>query len=825
MGFDVCYPSASRPPGLPPRPPPDIKNRTPPSPPLHLGPVVRERRSLEKLERERGASHDSGMSAHAKGKVRKSQLCHPRATASTGHLVMPYEDDCDITTPVRSSDGDMVHGILSSLPGGADVGTSPRFFYTGSDTELGMKIRRALSQVPPRVLPSLTPGSSGSSDHGGGCHLPCCPTPTSGSDNGNSRRSGHFSSSRGSKALQHKSVHGRRARQQAEECEEEEPPVPVYRGWDVSLASSSTIPTKTPKYKITLLKSAFAGRPPVLFFNYHESLSRDTSRVYSEEELQELGFAGLPKMFFCYEVSKDCHEYNAVVNTLRVGGLHRVSLNSVRWLLYWGTHPSAETLRSFNPFQKTNHFPASWNLGRKDLLWRNVARMKRQFPQHYDIMPAGFVLPDDYPAWASAREQNPGALWIWKPVNSACGRGIRLFNSTIPPAVDRKLSQKQGVVQRYIDKPLLINGFKFDLRVYIVVTSYDPLKVYINSEGLVRLATEKYQPSADNLGHRTMHLTNYSVNKHSEKYKINFDGADASEHASSCTPEFDGAESGEDMESDAEGNEGPEAGEEGKRPAGAEDNDSSQQQSSKWSYKQLRDYMEGTGQSYDLMMRRLKDLVIKTVLAVEPRIVSAWHSGANFSSSGSVPRSGPNQTCFEIYGFDVMIDSELKPWLLEVNIFPSLSSSSPFDKRIKTQLIADTLTMVGLMPFDPDLLERATKEEAKKRLQGLLPKAATMTISHNVSTLQSVTSLRDLGEAEWRIILDAHDEYMRRGSFERIFPLREGLELYGQFFSTPRYSNLVLARWLEAGGANCFRPEASSDLPLGVPRQIFFNPC
>ena len=56
--------------------------------------------------------------------------------------------------------------------------------------------------------------------------------------------------------------------------------------------------------------------------------------------------------------------------------------------------------------------------------------------------------------------------------------------------------------------------------------------------------------------------------------------------------------------------------------------------------------------------------------------------------------------CFELYGFDVILDQALKPWVLEVNVLPSLSSSSAFDKKIKTMLVCDTLTLVGIRGFD-----------------------------------------------------------------------------------------------------------------------------
>jgi tubulin polyglutamylase TTLL4 len=56
--------------------------------------------------------------------------------------------------------------------------------------------------------------------------------------------------------------------------------------------------------------------------------------------------------------------------------------------------------------------------------------------------------------------------------------------------------------------------------------------------------------------------------------------------------------------------------------------------------------------------------------------------------------------CFEVYGFDILLDSKLKPWLLEVNISPSLSSSSPFDKKVKTMLICDVLNLSGVYAYD-----------------------------------------------------------------------------------------------------------------------------
>ena len=74
--------------------------------------------------------------------------------------------------------------------------------------------------------------------------------------------------------------------------------------------------------------------------------------------------------------------------------------------------------------------------------------------------------------------------------------------------------------------------------------------------------------------------------------------------------------------------------------------------------------------------------------------------------------------CFELYGFDILLDSKLKAWLLEVNISPSLSSSSPLDKKIKTMLICDTLNLIGVLPYDRKQYEKDMEAQLKKRLLG-----------------------------------------------------------------------------------------------------------
>ena len=74
-------------------------------------------------------------------------------------------------------------------------------------------------------------------------------------------------------------------------------------------------------------------------------------------------------------------------------------------------------------------------------------------------------------------------------------------------------------MQDYIADPLLLDGFKFDLRIYLLVLSVDPLVIHVYNDGLARLCTTPYvAPTGENIAKTKMHLTNFAINKKSKKF-------------------------------------------------------------------------------------------------------------------------------------------------------------------------------------------------------------------------------------------------------------------------------------------------------------------
>ena len=128
-----------------------------------------------------------------------------------------------------------------------------------------------------------------------------------------------------------------------------------------------------------------------------------------------------------------------------------------------------------------------------------------------------------------------------------------------------------------------------------------------------------------------------------------------------------------------------------------------------------------------------------------------------------------------------MVDSNQKPWVLEVNVLPSLSSSSPFDKRIKTMLVCDALTCIGLRGYDKTKFHAQTTD-----VLGLAPFAASMTYAQ-VREKEKLDGTEKLTKDEMEMLMDLDEEFLRKGNFERVFPLTSNSLHYEPFFEYKRY--------------------------------------
>ena len=110
---------------------------------------------------------------------------------------------------------------------------------------------------------------------------------------------------------------------------------------------------------------------------------------------------------------------------------------------------------------------------------------------------------------------------------------------------------------------------------------------------------------------------------------------------------------------------------------------------SKWSLISLKEYLRLNNINIDSLQDKIDDLIIKTVISIESLVFSAYEMNVPYRTN-----------CFDLMGFDILIDNTLKPILLEVNHSPSLNIDAPIDLKIKGELISDLFTLIGVVPLD-----------------------------------------------------------------------------------------------------------------------------
>ncbi|XP_014280496.1 probable tubulin polyglutamylase TTLL9 isoform X1 [Halyomorpha halys] len=333
-----------------------------------------------------------------------------------------------------------------------------------------------------------------------------------------------------------------------------------------------------------------------------------------------------------------------VREVLRDRGWNQVEGESNIWDLNWCDLGDIQNVLK-SRLGDNQYVPNFWNfyeLSRKTLLNRNMNKLKKAHLREgrteeaklCDCIPVSFELPAQYMMFVDEHKKHSGQTWIVKPAIGSRGKGIFLFRKLKDlnkwKAGKDFLKVTEGeetmpdiwLVQKYIDNPYLLGGKKFDLRLYVLVQSFSPLKVWVNREGFARMSGTTYDLSE--LKDNYIHLTNASLQLNEKCVTLD-----------------------------------------------------NHKQGQKWHIRKLREMLTARHGwvVVENLVQQLGHIILTSLFSVQKNINQNRHS-------------------FELFGYDILLDDKLNPWLLEVNSRPALESTDEEDHDLKYNMISDVLNVV-----------------------------------------------------------------------------------------------------------------------------------
>lgn len=285
-------------------------------------------------------------------------------------------------------------------------------------------------------------------------------------------------------------------------------------------------------------------------------------------------------------------------------------------LVWWDTIKDQDYFRSLYPWQVVNRLPNVNIICRKAPFVRAIQRIQKFFPEQFNYLPKSYILPLQKDFFMNQVNKHQ-KTYIVKPDNGALGQGIVV----IKPIDSYQVTNHLSVAQEYKNS-YLIEGFKFDLRIYCLVIGSDKLDIYVYHDGIARFCSAPAD-SGDQFGQ----LTNTAVNIKNPLVT---------------------AESITRIVSDVFAD------------------------------------LKKKGADIDKLWHDIENAMALTVLSAAPFIIN----GAKLQcSANGYPR------CFQLLGFDVLLDENLKPWILEVNYRPSLEYGTQSEKALKIRMLKELMSI------------------------------------------------------------------------------------------------------------------------------------
>ena len=334
-----------------------------------------------------------------------------------------------------------------------------------------------------------------------------------------------------------------------------------------------------------------------------------------------------------------------------------------------------------------NQYPGIHCISRKNLLARNLVKIKKVYPEKFKFFPRTWILPMEASEFRNnfidkyGRTVQKRKTYIVKPDNMAQGKGIWLSRN-FDKIIEQTTNYGGGwVVQDYLTNPHLIESLKYDLRLYVFLYGLNPLRIFIHEQGLARFATEPYEkPRNSNIDNMYVHLTNYAINKFNRNFKqsnkkkgADDDYGDYGDYGDEYDDEYDEEETGH-----------------------------------KRSLFAIMKIIYQQGGDPDKIWEEIKDIVVKTIIVGQPYMDHMYRV--------CQPECIDNSMCFQILGFDVMIDKNFRPWLIEVNQSPSFATDSPLDYEVKKNVLKDAFQMLNMSQERREDYIRLKNEQNQERM-------------------------------------------------------------------------------------------------------------
>ena len=393
--------------------------------------------------------------------------------------------------------------------------------------------------------------------------------------------------------------------------------------------------------KISLLnpsKNCPKKHPRTVFFYYNETLIKNDWEKLSKLNIENITIKN-KNYFVTYKGFGNQYNTKSVIGPLSYNNLirSRKRLDNNLIMEYCGSEERDKFIQSLKKYQKFDIFPMNGEITRKSSLYLNYKIFKENFPNDFDYMPESFVMPKDKKIIEKKFKNykiDANDLWIVKPKYLSRGRGIHLFDNL------KDDINNDVLISKYISNPHTVNGKKYDLRLYVFVNSFSPLKIYLFNEGIARISSEEFSIDLKNIKNLFVHLTNTSINKKNPKYKRVSDLDD---------------ENGND-----------------------------------WSLLTLKKYIKNNNKiDFDKeILPKIKDIIIKIFLTTYDKALKSMKS-----------KHIRNNALYQLFGIDIILDDTFKPWLLEVNYGPDLSNIDLTDLKLKTKVVTDLFNIIGIVPF------------------------------------------------------------------------------------------------------------------------------